>query len=434
MKKNNIFKLILEHLDTSSVEYCLLGATDSYPNLSGDIDIAIPRDAFKRIDSIVQHFCQQHQFLLIQKLVHESTGYYYVLSHFDTDNNAYAFIEVDFCSDYKRSGRLYITAEQLIANRELESEHQYWKLNNTYSFLYYFIKKIDKGAISDTQFKQLQACWQEERTSIMVTLQSYFSRQAIDIIASAFDTQNAGLLNDHFTGIRKSLHNKMPKRIGDIILDKARLLKRAAVPTGLMVCILGRDGSGKSTFSTNLVNSLDACFRDTGKYHLYPGLIFGSQTHSEQAQFPHAQKARNSLLSFFKLELFFIEFFCGYWFKIYPLKVRSTFLLFDRYFIDVLIDPIRYRNTNNERTIKLFHKMLPKPDVWIILDISSEVLMTRKNELTFEKSESLRSRYLDIKAFLPNSILINTEKAIPECINEATAFVLQKMNNKLIKQ
>ncbi len=426
--------MLLAYLDTSSIEYCLLGAADSYPNVLGDIDISISRESFKSIDSIVQNFCTQHRLLLIQKLVHESTGYYYVLSHFNAEDNSFAFIDIDFCSDYMRSGRLYITAEQLMANRQLDTKHQYWKGNDTYSFLYYFIKKLDKGGINPLQFGQLLACWQQARQSICEVLQTYFDSRELNIICTAFDTENQEMLTDHFKEIRNNLLAKKPKRAKDVLRDKARLLKRAMVPTGLMICILGRDGSGKSTFSTNLVNSLQSCFRDTSKYHLYPGLIFRNQPSAELIKLPHSQKARSSLLSFFKLELFYIEFFLGYWLKIYPQKVRSTFLLFDRYFIDVLIDPVRYRNTNNQRIIKLFHKMLPKPDVWIILDISSEVLMTRKNELSFELSESLRNRYLGIKDYLPNSILINTEKAIPECINEATAFVLQKMNKKLIKQ
>ncbi len=87
MNKITVFKFLIEYLEKSSIGYCLLGASDQYPNGSGDIDFAVTRDAFKKLDGCLQDFCSRHQYLVVQKLQHESTACSYVLSCFNEAGN-----------------------------------------------------------------------------------------------------------------------------------------------------------------------------------------------------------------------------------------------------------------------------------------------------------------------------------------------------------
>ena len=43
------------------------------------------------------------------------------------------------------------------------------------------------------------------------------------------------------------------------------------------------------------------------------------------------------------LSAFFLDHWVGYIFKVRPALGRSNFVIFDRYFHDVLVDPRRYR-------------------------------------------------------------------------------------------
>jgi thymidylate kinase len=122
----------------------------------------------------------------------------------------------------------------------------------------------------------------------------------------------------------------------------------------------------------------------------------------------------------------------GYWLQVFPIKAKSHLVLYDRYFIDVLADPRRYRIKENRLLIKAFHYILPKPDLWIILDLPSNVLLQRKKELSYEMAEKLRYEYLNLHGFLPNSIVINNEEEIKNTVNKAFIFILNYMHQKVV--
>ena len=121
----------------------------------------------------------------------------------------------------------------------------------------------------------------------------------------------------------------------------------------------------------------------------------------------------------------------GYWFKIFPRKVKSHFILFDRCFIDVMVDPVRYRIKISKMYIKLMHYVLPKPDIWIILDLPTEILFKRKQELDYETAEKLRYAYLDLQHLLSNGIVINNDGEIKDTLNTASSFILNYMHERI---
>ena len=227
----------------------------------------------------------------------------------------------------------------------------------------------------------------------------------------------------------------MQKRVQDIIQNKAIVLRGMLRPSGLVVGVLGRDGSGKSAFVGEMVNSIGAYFKSTSAFKKCPAIFYKGAIFNKNEGYhfskPHLYSQRNTLQSFLKLNLLLIEFMLGYWLKIFPLKVKSHLVMYDRYFTDIMADPLRYRIKNNQFVIKLMHYILPKPDIWIILDLPSHILLQRKQELTFEMSERLRYSYLELQHFLPNCIVINNDEEMDKTVNKATIFIFNYMQQKI---
>jgi len=84
-------------------------------------------------------------------------------------------------------------------------------------------------------------------------------------------------------------------------------------------------------------------FRRTGYFHLRPRVFAGGGTAVLQVTAPHALPARGKLASLAKLGYFISDYVAGYVLRVWPLAIRSTLVLFDRYFHDLLVDPHRYR-------------------------------------------------------------------------------------------
>lgn len=217
--------------------------------------------------------------------------------------------------------------------------------------------------------------------------------------------------------------------------EKLNLLGGKPLHDGLVIGILGRDGCGKSTFINEIAaGPLGSLFKNTVTFKKMPAVLYKGAILNKNEGYhfskPHQYKERGTLASFLKLNLLLIEFMLGYWLKVYPFKAKLHLVLYDRYFIDVLADPLRYRIKGNKFYIKLIHRILPKPDLWIIIDLPTEVLLQRKQELNLEMAEKLRDAYLRLHSFLPNSIVINNEKDIKQTVEQATDFIMNYMQRR----
>ncbi|WP_266204906.1 nucleoside/nucleotide kinase family protein [Pontibacter kalidii] len=220
-----------------------------------------------------------------------------------------------------------------------------------------------------------------------------------------------------------------PIQLKQELQEKLKLLGGKPMRDGLVIGILGRDGCGKSTFINEIAaGPLGSLFKNTVTFKKMPAILYKGAILNKNEGYhfskPHQYKERGILASFLKLNLLLIEFMLGYWLKVYPFKAKSHLVLYDRYFVDVLADPLRYRIKGNKFYIKLIHHILPKPDLWIILDLPTEVLLQRKQELNFEMAEKLRYEYLNLHRFLSNCTVINNEQDMKQTAQQATAVIL----------
>jgi len=72
---------------------------------------------------------------------------------------------------------------------------------------------------------------------------------------------------------------------------------------------------------------------------------------------------------------------------------RGELLICDRYYHDLLIDPLRYRYGGSLWIARLVGRLMPQPQLWVLLDAPAEVLQARKPEVTCEESARQRQEY-----------------------------------------
>lgn len=430
MNRIKAFFLLIKFFKNKNIDYCILGNSKDYALLiESDIDIVVNKETFNHLISPVQEYCSINNFKLVQIKKHESSACSFVLQ---LDNNT--FLQLDFCHDYLRNRRLYFKAQPLLNNKILPvSEPSFYVLVNHYEFVYYITKKIDKNQINLQQFNHLLSCWKIDKVQILLLLNSYFSKESLQIINGIFDHNDFNLLTEKMNYLRSDLFSKKKIRFKHQILEVFRLIGKAYNPPGLIIGILGCDGAGKSTLVKELQNQFQFCFQNYSSYHLYPGFIF---KHNSVGDFnnPHVQIRRGKVLSFFKLLLFIPEYFIGYWYKVFPKIMRVGLIIFDRYFIDILADPLRYRNGVSQKTSGIINKFIPQPHLWLLLDLSPEVLLKRKAEISYEMAVHLRKNYLQIAETLPNCLVINAENTVSETVNAASSFVVNFMHKRILKK
>ncbi|MGA7342876.1 MAG: hypothetical protein WBE72_06290 [Terracidiphilus sp.] len=157
-------------------------------------------------------------------------------------------------------------------------------------------------------------------------------------------------------------------------------------PSGLWVSFLGPDGSGKSSVIARYVPSMEPYFRGVRQFHLRPGLLRGTAAAQIPNTDPHGQEPRGWLASTAKALYFWADYTLGYWFRVRPLLARSQLVVFDRYYHDLPIDARRFRYGGPRWLARLIARLIPLPDLMLVLDAPPDLLQARKQEVTAEES------------------------------------------------
>jgi thymidylate kinase len=197
-------------------------------------------------------------------------------------------------------------------------------------------------------------------------------------------------------------------------------------PQGLHVVLLGPDGAGKSSTIAALETALAPLFATTEVLGFAPTLKDFIKRKPKSTATPHALKARSPAVSLLR---------AGWWtawgvFSHLSLrwsKARSRLILNDRHFVDILVDPVRYRYGGPRPLLKLVWAIMPRPDVVILLDGPAEVLQARKRELTVEETARQSKDYLALVRPMKTGHVVDATQSFAGVVNTAADIVLAAM-------
>jgi len=209
-----------------------------------------------------------------------------------------------------------------------------------------------------------------------------------------------------------------------------------AVPQerGLCIVMLGPDGTGKSTMRAQLLRDLAPMFQQTRSWHFRPRVI-GRIGPGRPIKQPHSMRPRGWFASVLYLFTVFADYWLGYLLHIRPLLAGSSLVVLDRYFHDILIDPIRYRYGGPMWLVRGMRFFVPPRDIlFLVLDADENVIYTRKRELSFEELSRQRKAYVAWAKEQPNSLIVRTDSSIEQSAAEVLQGVLHYINLRHMRE
>ena len=202
-------------------------------------------------------------------------------------------------------------------------------------------------------------------------------------------------------------------------------LRRLINPPGFHVVLLGPDGAGTSSTIAALEAVMAPLFARTDVKGFAPTLrqLLGKRQGNTST--PHALKPRSLPASLLRAA----------WWTTFALishvslrwdKARSTLILNDRHFIDILVDPVRYRYGRPRWLLRIIARLMPRADAVILLHGPAEILQARKKELTVEETARQCRDYLALVSALPRSHVIDAAQPFEAVVAAAARIVLAK--------
>jgi thymidylate kinase len=421
-------------LEQAGVRYCILHDWElvSDPPLS-DIDIAVAPEDLARLAQVLRRLEGKQVAQLFQ---HEATCFYFVMVG-ETPEGSPTLSPVDVLTDYRRYGVVFLTTDELLRDRWRWRD--FWVASPRTEFQYLLIKKIGKGAMPPRQRSRLQFLLGElrgeERALARRLLGPSWGDRVVEWIRrgdwDAFELSLPRLSRS----LRWAAVRRGPLRaLRALAAEAGRSVLRVRSPSGLLVAVVGADGSGKSTLISHLERDLSRrIFRGTRRFHFRPGIL-GRTRRSGPVVDPHAQAPRSRLASLLKLAHYAADVSLGYVWLIRPLLVRSTLVLFDRYCHDLLVDPRRYRYGGPASLARLVARAVPAPDLILVLDVPADQIARRKAEVSEHEMRRQAQMYRRLASEFANVVVLDGTRGEREVAAEAEWAVVQWLHQRYLRR
>lgn len=429
-KATTLLDELFRFFDREGIAFCALGNTVGYPEtISGDVDLAVYPTDFFRMGNLLQTFCLETGVRLIQALQHEQTACAYIIAGLDNQGLP-QFLTIDICSDYYRNGKLMLSTDELMDHRQSSENGKFLIPSPEMDFIYYLIKKIGKQNLNNTHGKHLSQIFVKDPENATRQINRFWSGQYADDLIEASRSNCWELIRQRLTDFQNNLHLPSQSQAG-ILRELRRKISRVLHPTGLFVVLLGPDGSGKSTVIQRIIETMSEGFRMTRIFHLRPHLGQKYGISNSPVTDPHGQSPRSLVFSMMKILYFWLDYTIGYSLQLHWLLVRSTLIVFDRYYYDFLVDPKRYRYQGSRRLLQWLEKLIPKPDLVILLDAPAEILQLRKQEVPLAETDRQRHAFLEVVQNLPNGYVVDASQPVENVVRESEQILLTYLEQRL---
>jgi thymidylate kinase len=430
--REDFLSSLFSSLDCNQVRYCVLHSWEELPQeLSSDLDIAVhPRDERNLV--LVFRLLQKKGYWLVQVINYFVEAYCFRFLWFEglTINSA----AVDVIFKHQRGALIAPSVKSLVSSRRRHG--MFWVPAPDSEFTYLLARKAWKGVAPEKQARQIKLLVEQLGLSASKRLASelFLGRLNIRVVeACATGNLNPLLAQIKNEAWKTSLVRNPLRLMVDVILDAVRRVRRWSQPTGLLIAVMGPDGAGKSTLIKHLVQAVGPAFQHHRIFHWRPMLLWRRKSKYDTSN-PHGQRQHSWPWSIARLSGHLLDYWLGYWLVIRPLLARSGLVVFDRYFDDVLIDPKRYRYGGPLWLARILRRVIPKPDLVLVLDVSEKVLLSRKQEVAPEELRRQRQLYSRSVKGTPGARVISAADSESHVVAEASTAVIEQLSRRFERQ
>ncbi len=435
-RRGKLLQAVVALCDDHQIPYCILHGHKDFPSrVVSDVDCIVPAAFLPGpIAALLHDNRQRLEATLVQWIQHEATANYFVLA-MAGQTSPCEFLAVDISSDYRGDGRVFYPGNEMLASRRLE--RGFWVPAPALEFGCYLIKKITKAALTEEHDGRLTELYHDDPHGCARQVARFWRGSSVPLICEVAASGEWDRVRNEIGALRRQLLR--PSSVSELsssirywAADSRRRVQRWRVPTGLHVVMLGVDGSGKSTTMADLAGAMAPAFRRVSSHHLAPGLA--RRRAPPPTTEPHRLPPRSLIGSLAKALYWLVDYSLGYWIRVRPALARSTLVLFDRYLVDALVDPRRYRYAGPASLLRLLWRVVPKPDLLLLLDAPAETTQARKREVPAGETGRQRQAYLALAGQLRYARVIDAAPPRSAVLIQACNAVLEFMNDRTMRR
>ncbi len=438
------------HLECDNIPYAVLRNYEELPKsvrIDGDIDILTDSEKLNDIACLLKKAAKEAGCSVVQAF-HGAGWLEYRIAK--TEENYLFAIQFHIHGEEARLGMPIFDAESILARRR---KYKNFYISNPVdeAMLSWFTRVLSHG--------KGKAAYREP----VVSAARQHPDLAMNILSQSFGERLGKELYEAFLNNNPEKSEHLYKTLNRTIVFQAirkgpvqwrLILKRVfegirwripPISYGVTLALVGPDGCGKSAVAYEVLEALSHIYL-TGppkRLHLRPGLLprladlphpsrwFRSVETSSPVTAPHSAVPSGIPASLIRLLYYAADYIIGYMLKIAPYaRWRRTLVIFERYYYDFIVDPLRARIKLPEWIAKSLLKFIPQPDIVIYLDAPPEVILSRKQEVPADEVKRQVHSYRALMNELSNAYIIDATKPVSEIVREICRKVIEKTEAK----
>jgi thymidylate kinase len=420
---------LFDMLNRQSIPFCLSHGYQTLPQSWGrDIDIIVSRGiaASALLDLLNAHVAFLSARVVLQR------GFYFTLQCLKTEGLP-EFVNIDFAHDAKLDGVLIASGKDVLAARR--PRHNFWIPAPGMAFIVQALRLALKQSHAPRAVENLSLAFVEDPVGVKAALKAAWPQQMAHDFSSAAENASwstlpllaVDLCRHHLRHDRRVRPWARPLYALKTCTARAG---RVINPPGVHIVFIGPDGAGKSTTIEGTATALEPLFSRHEVKGFAPPIahLFRRTFPKKDTSKPHSLRPRGWVTSLLR---------AGYW-TLHALishvtmriaKARAILVLSDRHFLDILVDPVRYRYGGPRWALHFVDWVNPKPDLIILLTGRPEVIQARKREITVEATIALCQGYQKLVTPIDHGRIVNSEQPLDAVIREVVDELLTIMQS-----
>lgn len=431
-EENNILKNFFVELffilQNERVKYCILRNYETLPeNIGNDIDLLLDKKCLDKFKTILFDVARKHKYTLFKSISRFGYNSYWFLQknhdevlHFD------AWTRLDWKGVRWADEKLVLNTR--VSHKMFYAPHPNVEVGTLLlkdliqngKFRHKYMGKILKRLDEDSKGIQTFLSW-----GIGGALAKQLCTMSCNNEWDEIDQKKRNVRNNVLLYALK--RNPLEPLLGFLRFLFGYLLSLMRRGSGLLIVLVGPDGSGKSTISDGLREDLKEIFVNReyyhGHFHIIPelkslkdALLLKKRANKNTIARPDYElhlrskgerevKPYGLLRAMLYVFYYSVDYFLGH-FIVAKFRARGDLIIYDRYFYDYLIQPVFSRVP--KWLVLFIGKSLPIPDLVVYLKCLPEEIHSRKPELTVQEIKSQQDRIESNLTGLNNFCEVNT--------------------------